>query len=428
MFTQQNLIDRLNQLTIRYNLTWEDIKYDADKAIAKINAFMGTIYPRMSDILLSPGATYTVNAQGVPHEIFPEEYIHSVVIPIIAMEILARDEEFTTVYNKYNTELEDGLFTMFQKEFNRVPLAFRQNPEQGVFFSPDSALGVIQRNDQVNLPVFKFRVYYHVNNTDIVMHTGNFVQDTRAYLYNDTATIKGWNTTLFSLNGLFAYDFIGWIRHPSEVTTPDITVGETLTMKSDIHLYALWNKTSTLNVTMEGIVTIKDTYKPSLLRLEIPERVNNIIVRTIPTHFLKDLSEVGTRHATQLQEIVLPSLLTTIKQEAFKDFYGTSIIFKETPISITYPGITIEKAAFANTWHLTSIILPANIVTMLADPSSSSTFPVVSNKNLIIYCRYLQQNAPIWNADTQTGWHPNWYAYSDSGNNYTVTVVWGAHG
>src|SRR5574344_456554 len=94
MVTLQGLVDRLNQLTLRYNLTWDQIKYDADKAIVKINNYMGTKYPPMSEVLLHSGATYTINAAGARIEIFPEEYIHSVVIPYIAMEILARDEEF----------------------------------------------------------------------------------------------------------------------------------------------------------------------------------------------------------------------------------------------------------------------------------------------------------------------------------------------
>ena len=51
MLTQQDLINRLNQLTLRYNLTWFDIKYDADKAINKINSFMGTKYPKLTDYM-----------------------------------------------------------------------------------------------------------------------------------------------------------------------------------------------------------------------------------------------------------------------------------------------------------------------------------------------------------------------------------------
>jgi hypothetical protein len=134
MLTQQNIVDRLNQLTLRYNLTWSDIKYDADKAIIRINDFLGAKFPLMSDVLLSPQSTYTARVDEVDTPFFNESYIHSVVIPFIAMEVLARDEEFTTIYNKYATEVEEGLFSMFQREFNKVPLVFRQSPMDGGIF------------------------------------------------------------------------------------------------------------------------------------------------------------------------------------------------------------------------------------------------------------------------------------------------------
>ena len=59
MLTQQELIDRLNQLTLRYNLTWFDIKFDADKAINKINSFLGAKYPKLSSYMISPTDTYS---------------------------------------------------------------------------------------------------------------------------------------------------------------------------------------------------------------------------------------------------------------------------------------------------------------------------------------------------------------------------------
>ena len=39
---KQRDIERLNRLTIGYNITWDDVKYDADRAIDKINAFLGS--------------------------------------------------------------------------------------------------------------------------------------------------------------------------------------------------------------------------------------------------------------------------------------------------------------------------------------------------------------------------------------------------
>ena len=408
MITLQEIINRLNQLTLRYNLQWSDIKYDADKAIAKINAFMGTCYPKMSDHLVSPQSTYTVNVGGVQQEIFPEEYIHSVVIPFIAMEVLARDEEFTTIYNKYTMELEDGLFTMFQKEFNRVPMVFRQNPDQGVFFAADTAEGLIQRNQQNDLPVFKFRVHYHLNNPDIILSSftaTTFVEDTTAYLYDEVATVLGWSTDLLSFDGSRAYKFLGWTRDRAQVTTSYIEEGAQITMKSDVHLYANWGQISTLAITTTGVVSIKDTYKLSLTYLQIPDYVNGVAVKTIPADFASG--------ATQLKTIALPTHLTTIEPYAFRNFNGESItLFEGAGVS----PVTIKTNAFASTPNLHEITLPNNVMMI-----NAGAFPVVNDKALTIYCRILQQNKP-------SGWADGWYSVTDETYNYVATVEWGYNG
>lgn len=432
--TQQEMLNRLNQLTLGYNLTWQDVHYDADKAINKINNYLGTIYPSMSSVLLSPDSSYTVRVDGVDHPYFPEEYINSVVIPYIAMEVLAREEEFTTIYNKYATEVQEGLFHMFQNEFNRVPLALRQNPDQGVFFTADSALGKLAHNNLADLPVFKFRVYYHVNNDSIALGSGiQFVEDTRAYLYNDTATIKGWNIQLLSYDGVYAYQFRGWSRNKLQVTEAAIIPGATLTVLGDIHLYAMWDRINTMNIDYTGTVTIKNAYLPSLTTLIIPERINNIEVKTIASYFLhKDHSGSKETLALNLDTIVLPKYLRTIQANAFKDFKGTTIILPETPVVPgVYDGITVEDSAFADTHNLNTIIIPTNVVTIHA-----TAFPIIVDKVMLIYIRYLFQNkpAPVFDApDNPTvlssGWHTEWYANTDLvTNNYQVNLIWGYNG
>jgi len=413
MLTQQNMLDRLNQMAIRYNLTWYDIQYDADKAIAKINAFLGTSYPGMSSVLLSPESTYSVRTDGVDIPIIHDEYIHSIVLPFIAMEVLSRDEEFTTIYNKYANEVEEGLFTMFQREFNRVPLVFRQQPDQGVFFASDSALAEVQRNKIADLPVFKFRVIYHINNANIALTAGlKFVEDTRAYLYNDIATIKGWNIELLSTDNTTAFRFLGWNRGPNQVSEELLVVGSTLKMVSDVHLYARWEETPTLT-NIAGVVSIKDVYKPSLTYLVIPDVVNNMIVKEIATNFLIDSDPTKERHAVNLMNITLPKYLTKIQSSAFNGFQGTEIILPETEVSMTYPGIVIENAAFANTPNLRNITIPSNVMTMRGTP-----FPVVPNKTMRIKCRRLGANVP-------EGWNLAWYAETSVADNYNVYVEWG---
>jgi hypothetical protein len=407
--TQQELVDRLNQLTLHYNLTWFDIKYDADKAIDKINSYMGTIYPKMSDVLSSPTSTYSIPVGGVNHPYFPEHYLHSVVIPYVAMEILARDEEFTTIYNKYMTELEDGLFNMFQREFNKVPLAFRQQPDQGVFFASESALGRIARNNLADLPVFKFKVNYNVNNADIVLNTA-FVKDEKAYLYNEVATILDWNIDVLSYDGTKVYHFLGWGRNRNEVTVSPIQAGATMIMTADVNLYAQWEVINTLTITPAGEVALKDLYMGSLTYLIIPDTISGIPVRSIKSNFLMNLS--GGGHAINIQTIILPHFLTHIRSNAFNGFQGEHIILPETLISSTYPGITIEINAFTATPSLTNITIPLNVTHIAA-----GAFPVVNHKHLTIRCRRFQTPTP-------DGWINGWYAAS-GGTNYTVEVVWG---
>lgn len=410
MITQQDLINRLNQLTLRYNLTWNDIKYDADKAIAKINAYLGTNYPPISQVMLNNLSGYSMNASGYRIEIFPDEYFHSVVIPYIAMEVLARDEEFTTIYNKYMAELEDGLFTMFQKEFNRVPMVFRQTNDRGVFFAENTALAKVARNLNENLPTFKFRVYYHVNNSAIVISTltaAHFLEDNRAYDYREEATIQGYDTTLFSFNGTTAYKFRCWALEPTHGDTtlapmPD----DKIVMTNDLHLYAVWDEESTLVYNTSTGLSINLEYAPSLPYLEIPNYVDGYLVKKISSNFCF--------YAPNLETIELPAYLETVSVNAFNGFMGSHIIFKETPINSPYPGITLLTNSFSNTPNLTEIILPTNIVAI-----SSGAFPVVTQKQMIIYCRYLLANKP-------GGWLDDWSASST--DTYSVQVQWGYNG
>lgn len=137
---RKQIIDELNKLTLRYNLTWDTVKTDIDKAIQQINFLLGVEYPKASDILLHDNSTYTIRVDGRDVEIIKSMYFHSVVIPYVAMEILARDEEFTTIYSKYQQEYMEGKFIMFSNEFNNVPDRFKRKSDSGagVFFPADN--------------------------------------------------------------------------------------------------------------------------------------------------------------------------------------------------------------------------------------------------------------------------------------------------
>ncbi len=424
MLTQQELINRLNQLTLRYNLTWFDIKYDADKAINKINSFLGAKYPKLSDPLYfgkGPEGTYSFittikNDDGTEtrteYEIIKEEYFHSVIIPYIAMEILARDEEFTTIYNKYATEMNDGLFDMFQKEFNKVPFEFRQNPDEGVFFGIDTALGKTQHNERnLNIPTFKFRINYYANNNDIEL-TESFITDVKAYVYDEEATILYPSSDPFySTDGSKAFTFQGWTRNRVDglITGSSYVEGVSspiIKMRSDINLFAVWQPTTTLTITSNGVVSINSVHRPFIKNLIIPEFIEGIQVVTIPTSFIS-----SNKPTLDLFNgaIYLPNSVNIVSLGGFAGFEGALIKLNE--------GITsIGASAFAATPNLKEIIIPASVTNIAV-----GTFPVVPGKHFVIRARILEANKPA-------GWLNGWYAASDPAQNYSVEIIWGYNG
>lgn len=140
--TRKDMVDELNKLTLRYNLDWEEIEADADKAIFHINNYMGADYPPMSEIMKTDHSTYEVLSTRVINNveatfmvpIIKPIYIQTVVIPFIAMEVLSRDEEFTTIFSKYEQEFHRGKYDMLVNEFNNIPENFKRHSDAGVFF------------------------------------------------------------------------------------------------------------------------------------------------------------------------------------------------------------------------------------------------------------------------------------------------------
>jgi hypothetical protein len=420
MLTQQELIDRLNQLTLRYNLSWFDIKYDADKAINKINVFLGTKYPKLSEYLKTPTDTYSIkqdkvdelgNLERIEYEIIKEEYFHSIIIPYIASEILARDEEFTTIYNKYLLEMQEGMFDMFQREFNKVPFDFRQNPDEGVFFAVDTALGQTQHNQRnLNVPTFKFHINYFPNENNIIL-TSQFPIDNKAYVYDEIATIVFLDSTIYfySNDGTTAYLFDSWGRDRTSgfVTGSNYKEGilNTIKMRSDVSLYAIWSKSNVLNINSAGVVSINTIHRPNLVNLVIPERVNAVEVKQIPTYFI--LGPVTANPLDPLRGLYLPSGVIELQQNSLQGFQGDVIKLNEGLL-------TIRTNSFANTPNLKEIIIPSTVITIEAN-----AFPVVAGKHLVIKTRVLEINKPV-------GWVNGWYANSTS--NYSVEIIWGYNG
>lgn len=432
MLTQQDLIDRLNQLTLRYNLTWFDVKYDADKAITKINSFLGTKYPKLSTTMTSPNDTYSIprtekDAAGVvtrieDYEIIKEEYFHSVIIPYIAAEILARDEEFTTIYNKYLLEMQEGLFDMFQKEFNSVPVEFRQNSDQGVFFGLDTAQGLIQHNERnLNIPTFQFRINYYIDNNNLYIPEGiSFPKDLNVYLYEKPATIlypQSPNNVFASIDGQFIYTFNGWTRQQSSagVTAANGYSLQQLQaapiivpMRADLSLYAFWQAAPTLTSDTLGLISIGADVRAKLFNLIIPEKINSIIAKTIKSNFVTDPAAPNPDLLTQ--GIYLPKSILELQANAFTGFQGHTI-------SLNQGLTTIRANAFSNTPALSEIVIPDSVLTI-----EGNAFPVKLNKRLVIKTRVLEVNKPAGWASVPATTLTQSYSTTSGSNTLTVSA------
>lgn len=393
--TQQEMVDILNHYTIDYNVTWDEVKYDADRAIMRINSHLGAKYPKMSAIMVSPEHHYSIRVKDKDVQIFPERYILTVVIPFIASEILARDEEFTTIYNKYVLDFENGLFDMFQNEFNKVPAVFRQDVDSGVFFAEGTPQRKVSMDVEKNLPKFVFDIHYH--NTNPYIDLPEVLFDTYSYEYETTAKVLDMpeaSKQIISKSGAFVYKFKGWSKDP-RIVTELVPIGTEILMTEDLHLYTVWERENTLNFT-NGVVTIKDEYKSVLTYLEIPDYINGKLVETISANFLEG--------ADKLKTVVLPTYLVKVSRFAFTNSNLANVIFPE------YNGannIIIEPEAFniEGFSNITSIYLPRSVSTIGA-------FAFTISPAITINCEVLKDNEP-------NGWAKGW-----AGNN---TVNWGVY-
>lgn len=353
--TQQDIVNELNRMVLGYNLTWEKIKYDADRAIMKINAHLGAEYPRMSEIMLAPHSRYTLKAQGKDTPIFPERYLLTVVIPFIASEVLARDEEFTTIYNKYVMDVENGLFDMFQNEYNKVPLMFRQDADVGVFFSKDVPEHELHKHINAKLPVFEFNVYYYCGNTDVVPNNF-FAQDLRKYPYGSSVTCVTPSVTEFQ-RGIYWYTFRGW----STSSDPDATVvysaGETISkVYEDLHLYAVWDKECVLT-NNGGTIMVKSQYYNKITTLVIPDYVDGMLVKSLDTGFTTGL--------TKLTTLILPKVSIEIKQASINSTTLQKLVLPPYDYLKGKPIITIASGGIY-TPNVEYLYIPYGVTTIAA--------------------------------------------------------------
>ena len=371
--TQQDIVDAVNRLAAGYNITWADIKTDADKAIYKINSYLGTSYPLMSVILNSPFSHYAVKHDGKYIPIFDDQYIISIVIPYIASELLSRDEEFTTIYNKYLLDVEDGLFTMFSKEFNRVPHVFRQPDTTGVFFAEGMPQKPLECCNVRPLP--KFRINYHMNN-EVILTTDRYI-DTTEYDYNQAYPLLEVpnDTFYYSEDGVYKYTFGGWYTDPiceNPAQPGNIT--------SDLDIYARWDCESTLAVGttkyngVEYNYPILRTGNNTLKYLNIPEYIDGRYI-TLLNISLLDNYGIGSDTPCPLETLKLPKSIKYITAYTFDNFKGKDLIFPDDPLA----DIHIEENALnllhseiaQGVYEQCALFLPKSIKSIAAASFSS---------------------------------------------------------
>lgn len=249
LLNKQNILNRINQMQATFRVKWEDIKTDLDLAIDKINDYMGTKYPHVTEILndFAPfEKTYSYRAGGTDVDFFPQKYFLNIVIPFVITQILSRQEEFTTVYSKYLNDIEENLLVMVANEINNVPSHLIDIPK-GVYFSnPDPMFKQNPEkyfNRKIEMPVPKIRVNFTWGTTD------GFVSrplplDFNSYeigaMYippimqtNDELTL------LLDSEGTVMATFVGWSLQPEGEERQ--IINNYIELKEDLTFYAVWD-------------------------------------------------------------------------------------------------------------------------------------------------------------------------------------------
>lgn len=351
--TQQDIVFEVRRLLSDNSITWDSIKMDADHAIIKINSYLGADYPMMSDILQYHLHRYTMkDSEGVDRFIFPVKYIHTVVIPYIASEVLARDEEFTTIYNKYVMDFENGLFDMFQNEYNRVPLAFRQDSDIGVFFTSDNPKHVVHEQRDETLPEFSFKIYYHFNENEYP-NSEEFTTDNEKYKYKSNIIVKD-STIQSFINNIYYYQFLGWTEDPLE-TVSLISPGHIIEeVMHDIHLYAVWKK--------QCVLTVDNNYhlKPNNDLSSIFDKVRTLIIPEYVNGKYFEYIDTSIKNFNNLTLLVLPNSSVTILSGALNIKTLSSIVFPKYDYLHDRPKVILNSNCIKGT-SIISLHIPVSV-------------------------------------------------------------------
>jgi len=198
------------------------------------------------------------------------------------------------------------------------------------------------------LAIPKYRIIYHMNNDAITIEQP--VVDTQVYASGAEAIVKNYTLKHISNDGIWCHTFIGWTLAKHTASEAEYTKDELCIIGDhDIHLYGVWSKEPTIEVSVTGEVALLPEYRLLLQTIYIPEYFGGVRLKTIVTNAFSD---------ADLSEIVIPPNIHTIEEDAFKNCTCTSIRFIDSKVTLKYPGLKLLTGCFNNTPNLVSLTLP----------------------------------------------------------------------
>lgn len=249
--TKTNIVNRINRLQTSFKVKWEDIVDDLDMAIDKINSWLGTKYPPVSEVLhdyAEEDKTYSYRAGGKDVEFFPNKYFMNIVIPFVITQILAKDEEFTAIYAKYQNDIDENLLLMTAQEINNVPYHLIDAPKGVYFQNPDPDFGrnpeaYFNRKIKMDLPRIRVKYDWNIDSNYIkgfvdkpLPVDNNSYEKGTQYMPSILGT-NDYTPMLVDDKATVLAVFLGWSLRPDGEVIPTGYI----TLEEDVTFYAQWD-------------------------------------------------------------------------------------------------------------------------------------------------------------------------------------------
>ena len=151
---RKEILDRVNQRLDGRLYRWMDIKYDFDDAILEINEHLQANFPLFTEVMVNENSVYEyytltriedgkiitfitkelweeeklqphyVKGSAATKPVFPEKYLRTVLIPIVVVKLLQREDEFGNLQGTIAQEYQRGLNTMYNEYYDKIPEYF----------------------------------------------------------------------------------------------------------------------------------------------------------------------------------------------------------------------------------------------------------------------------------------------------------------